>query len=295
MSSFTKPETKSMKSSEIDSVMGTVLGQVFVNLPWSYVGRFIDLFLENRMNVELGFTALDLESCTTGEVFAAAVRIRERGGRISFHGPFFDLNPGSVDPGIRELTRSRFESLFRLVETALPEQVVLHTGFDPRHHPGRNDDWVQNSLSTFEALARRAEKLECTLVLENVFEQGPQLHRELLSRVNSPRLGFCLDVGHQQAFSRQPLDKWLQELWPYLKEVHLHDNDTSSDAHLPVGAGTVDFDKLFGFLTQKRISPQLTVEPHQVEHLYETLAGLASLASFSEFLGTCRKDAWSPA
>lgn len=291
MSSLTQPEFKPMKSREIDSGMWRVLRQVFVNLPWSYMGRFIDLFLENGMNVEVGFTAADLESCSPGDVRAVVARIRGKGGRISFHGPFWDLNPGSVDPGIREITRLRLESLFQLVETVVPEQVVLHTGFDPRHHRAHRREWIENALSTLEPFARRAERLNSTLVLENVFEEGPELHLELLERINSARLGFCLDLGHQHSFSETAMDRWLQATWPYLKEVHLHDNDSSCDAHLPVGAGTIDFDKLFGFLIEKRISPMLTVEPHTVEHLYETVAGLARLSSFDDFLGACRENA----
>lgn len=273
-----------MKSRKIDSAMRNVLRHVFVNMPWSFRGLFMDLALENRMNIELGFAASDLESCSPGDVYAAVARVRERGGKITFHGPFWDLNIGSVDPAIRQVVRTRFDSLFELIETVLPERVVLHTGFDPRHHRGHRGEWIENGLSTLEPFVRRAERLDLTLVLENVFEEGPDLHLELLQRINSPRLGFCLDLGHQHAFSQTSLDKWLAATWPYLKEVHLHDNDNSFDAHLPVGTGSIDFEFLFGFLIEKRVWPLLTVEPHTVEHLYETLAGLARLASFDAFL-----------
>ncbi len=272
--------------------MRAVLRQVFVNMPWSYIGDFMDLILENRMNVEVGFSAADLEGCSTRDVCAVLGRIRRTGAGISFHGPFWDLISGSVDPEIRKVTASRLGSLFELVEAVMPRQVVLHTGFDPRHHLGHRGVWIENCLSTFEPFVRRAEQLDCTLVLENVFEEGPELHLELLERMNSARLGFCLDLGHQHSFSQTSLDKWLEAIWPYLKEVHLHDNDSSSDAHLPVGAGTIDFDRLFGFLKEKRISPLLTVEPHTVEHLYETLAGLSRLASFGDFIGPCRENDW---
>ena len=125
--------------------------------------------------------------------------------------------------------------------------------------------------------------LRIPLVLENVWEQDPELHLELLEGIRSPWFGFCLDVGHQNSFSRTTLDKWLQMTWPYLKEVHLHDNDGSFDTHLPVGLGSIDFDCLFGFLSEKKISPLLTMEPHTIEHLYESLAGLAAMGSFCKF------------
>ncbi|MGC9196656.1 MAG: sugar phosphate isomerase/epimerase family protein [Syntrophobacteraceae bacterium] len=275
-----------MKCLDIDLAMRKVLRHVFVNMPWSYRGLFIDLVVENRMNVELGFAAADLESCSPGEVCEAVSRIRQRGGKITFHGPFWDLNIGSVDPAIREVARSRFESLFCLIQAVLPERVVLHTGFDPRHHRSQRGEWVENALLTLEPFVRRAELLDSTLVFENVFEEDPALHLELLERIKSRQVGFCLDVGHQHAFSKTALDIWLQAVWPYLKEVHLHDNDSSLDAHLPVGSGTIDFDLLFGFLLERGICPLLTIEPHTVEHLYETLAGLARLASFDAFLAS---------
>jgi sugar phosphate isomerase/epimerase len=273
-----------MKSRGIDLEMRNVLRHVFVNMPWNHRGNFMELVLENHLNIELGFSAADLESCSPGEVHDMVGRVRDRGGKITFHGPFWDLNLGSVDSAIREVVRSRFDRLFQLVETVLPERVVLHTGFDPRHHRGQRVEWMENALATLAPFVRRAEAVGVTLALENVFEDDPQLHVELLERIKSTRLGFCLDMGHQHSFSRTPLDQWLEATWPHLKEVHLHDNDSSFDAHLPVGAGTIDFDLLFGFLIARRVSPLLTVEPHKEEHLYETLSGLARLASFDHFL-----------
>jgi sugar phosphate isomerase/epimerase len=272
-----------MQGFEISPAMRAVLGQVFVNMPWRFMGRYIDLVLENAINIEIGFGAEDLESSSAGAICAGVGQIREQGNRITVHGPFWDLCPGSIDPEIRKVALSRLECLFDLVEKIRPEQVVCHTGFDPRHHGGHRRQWIENSLSTWAPFVRRAEILRTPLVLENVFENGPEFHLELLEGLKSPWFGFCLDVGHQQSFSLTTLDKWLQVVWPYLKEVHLHDNDGSFDAHFPVGSGTIDFDYLFRFLSEKKISPLLTMEPHTVEHLYGTLAGLAAMKSFEKF------------
>jgi sugar phosphate isomerase/epimerase len=268
--------------------MRAVLGQVFINMPWHFIEQYIDLVIENGINIEIGFGAEDLEKSSAGAVGAVVGRMREKGNRITVHGPFWDLCSGSVDPGIRKVTVSRLESLFEVVEKIRPEQVVCHTGFDPRHHRGHRRVWIESSLSTWAPFVQRAETLGIPLVLENVWEEDPELHLELLEGMGSPWFGFCLDVGHQNSFSRTTLDKWLMATWPHLKEVHLHDNDGSFDTHSPVGVGSIDFDYLFGFLSEKKISPLLTMEPHTIEHLYETLAGLAAMASFSEFVDSRR-------
>ena len=57
-------------------------------------------------------------------------------------------------------------------------------------------------------------------------------------------------------------------------KVHLHDNDSTHDFHLPVGKGTIDFGFLFEFLEERNKRPILTLEPHKKEHLLETLQGL---------------------
>ncbi len=286
MSSLTEPASESMQGHEISPAMRAALGQVFLNMPWRYMGRYIDLIVENGINIEIGFGADDLESSSAGAVCAAIGRMREKGTRITLHGPFWDLCSGSIDPEVRRVTVSRLDSLFDLVEKIRPEQVVCHTGFDPRHHRGHRREWIENSLSTWAPFVRRAEILGTPLVLENVWEEDPELHLELFEGIQSPCFGFCLDIGHQHSFSRTTLDEWLSATWPYLKEVHLHDNDGSFDTHSPVGSGTIDFDHLFYFLGEKKISPVLTMEPHTVEHMYETLAGLAAMASFNELVNS---------
>ena len=275
-------------SFEISPAMRAVLRHVFVNMPWSHISKYIDLVVENGMNLEIGFGADELESVSAGALSAVVDRMRGSGCRITVHGPFWDLCSGSVDYRIREVTQSRYGALFDLVEKIRPEQVVCHTGFDPRHHRGHRGVWIDNSISTWAPFVRRAQTLRTPVVLENVWEEDPSLHLELFGGIKSPWFGFCLDTGHQHSFSKTALDKWLDATWPYLKEIHIHDNDGAYDSHLPVGAGTIDFDYLFNFLAKKGISPVLTLEPHTIEHMAGTLAGLAAMASFNQYVSTRR-------
>ena len=68
------------------------------------------------------------------------------------------------------------------------------------------------------------------------------------------------------------LTLWLERLGRYVGELHLHDNEGSTDDHLPVGKGNFPFDRLFAFLRGKGISPIVTVEPHTEQNLWDTLA-----------------------
>jgi sugar phosphate isomerase/epimerase len=258
----------------LDESMLSMLGRVHVNMPWKFLPRYIEPVLQLGMNVEIGFEAEELDRISRSEARAIAERLQKRGCRTTLHGPFWDLAPGSRDPLVRRISSLRLQQFFDLIGVFNPVQVVCHTGYDPRHHQDDTVMWIERSLSVWEPLVERAESLNVFLLLENVWEHGPEFHREILGSINSPRLGFCLDVGHQHSFSNTTLREWLEALSDYLGEVHLHDNDGTCDAHLPVGDGSIDFSLLFEFLKAKAKMPLLTLEPHREEHLVQSLAGL---------------------
>jgi sugar phosphate isomerase/epimerase len=252
---------------------------VHINIPWKLLPGYFDLILALRMNVEIGFEGEELDRISREELKPFAERLQKLGCAISLHAPFWDLCPGSLDPLIRKVAHSRLNQFFDLLAIFGPIHVVCHTGFDDRHHRGYRQFWLEKSLTIWEPLVRRAESLRVPLLIENVWEQTPDFHGELLRSIDSPWFGFCLDVGHQHSFSKTDLLVWLEHLGEFLKEVHLHDNDGSHDDHLPVGAGNIDFLLLFDFLQRRNINPTLTLEPHEEQHLYASLAGLHGIFS----------------
>ena len=134
---LTKLESESLKGHEISPAMRAVLGHVFVSMPWNYLDRYIDLVLENKINVEIGFGTDVLQMDQTGIVCATVGRMRDEQCRFTVHGPFWDLCSGSIDPGIREVTRSRLGSLFDLAE-------LIHAGADrlPYRFRSKASSWA---------------------------------------------------------------------------------------------------------------------------------------------------------
>jgi sugar phosphate isomerase/epimerase len=261
----------------LDDVALKTLKQIHVNMPWRYLPDYLETVIEMQINVEIGLEAEQLDGVPRSVFRSVAENLHRAGCRITLHGPFWDLSPGSSDSLIRQVSQFRFHQLLDLVEVFQPIQVVCHTGYDPSHHGGHRDFYLERSLAIWEPLVARAEKSSVPLLLENVWEQGPEFHREFLTAIDSPCCGFCLDVGHQHSFSRTALSTWLETLGEFLREVHLHDNRGNHDDHLPVGQGTFDFESLFGLFRIRGISPLITLEPHREEHLVESLAGLAKV------------------
>jgi sugar phosphate isomerase/epimerase len=67
----------------------------------------------------------------------------------------------------------------------------------------------------------------------------------------------------------------MSSLKPYLIELHLHDNDRSSDQHLPVGDGTFDFKGFFGLLGNTECIH--TLEAHSTQSVLKSMKALKAL------------------
>jgi sugar phosphate isomerase/epimerase len=254
-----------------------------VNAPFrQLVDSYLDLFLRYRINPEIGFDASVLDRRDELPLAQVARLFMEQGRTVTLHGPFMDLAPGAVDDKIREVTARRLLETMELVPLFRPLSVVFHVGYDDRRYQGFRQEWLAGSLATWEPIARRAEKLGVMVSLENVYEQTPDMIVALLDSLSSRNVGFCLDVGHQNAFSTTPLAEWLRALGSRLKEVHLHDNDGRGDDHQPIGRGSVAFSTLFAYLVDTGLQPVITLEPHTEASLWKSLEALETLWPWAE-------------
>jgi sugar phosphate isomerase/epimerase len=256
-----------------------LLRRVHVCIPWRMIPQYLAAVLRFQMNIEIGFEANDLDRCSRMDFRSVADQLLASTCAVTLHGPFWDLHPGSSDQLVRQLTSLRIHQFLDLVDIFQPLQVVCHTGYDPRHHGGYRSSWLDRSADFWEPLVKRVEDRHSAILIENVWEYDPEFHAQLIHKMDSPSFGFCLDLGHQNAFSRTPVTEWVQMLGSHLREIHLHDNSGDHDSHLPVGWGKIDFYGLFVLLENRAIRPLLTLEPHQEEHLGPSLKGLGSVLS----------------
>ncbi len=223
---------------------------------------------------EVYFNGFTLDHLSWKEVEKVSQALGEKNTPTTFHAPFMDLNPGAADERIREITVLRFQQVLKLASTFHPQNIVLHPGYDRWRYDDDVDLWLKNSLLTWKPLLEEAEALRLTMALENVFDENPEPLRRLLEEINSPVLGYCLDAGHANLFSRVPLEDWVGTLGTRLLEIHLHDNHGEADEHLPLGQGNIDFPGLFSCLEKKKIRPIYTLEPHEIAHLQPSLEAI---------------------
>jgi sugar phosphate isomerase/epimerase len=89
---------------------------------------------------------------------------------------------------------------------------------------------------------------------------------ELHRRVNHPRFGLTLDIGHLQCMGEMPsrphIERWKEVLW----NVHIEDMRRGVHDHLPFGEGEIDFAEVFGALRDVGYNGGLHVELSRHSH-----------------------------
>ena len=242
-----------------------------VHVPYPMLLERLGEVLEMGINPEVYIDGEFLEGAEASDL----VRIREGCGErrltITLHGPYEHLNPGSADEKKRTLTVSRYARAFEVASHLGPKNIVLHAGYKESWFDGEVKLWLEQSLKTWPAFVKEAERLGITIAAENIFEKGPGTLKLLVEEINSPNFRLCIDSGHLNVYSKAGFDEWFRALGPYVAEVHLHDNFGRIDDHLPVGDGTIDFPSFFKSLKAYSGDPVYTIEPHGEEVLFRAL------------------------
>jgi len=116
-----------------------------------------------------------------------------------------------------------------------------------------------------------ASRIGFRVAIENVFDDDPEALQMLIEKIDNRDFGFCFDTGHFNLFSRVPLEQWFMALGRHLVEVHLHDNDGKTDAHLAIGSGNIDFKTFFVLMKAHAPIPVFTIEAHDKDDIETSL------------------------
>ena len=151
---------------------------------------------------------------------------------ITVHGVGFDLNPGSPDKKVVELTKFRYKQCVNIAKILDASYVVFHSQINP---------WIRDKKVLEKKAARQvgfwqeiAEDIgshKLKALIENVYEDDYSDLLMLVEKINNPKVGVCFDTGHMLSTSGQSMDEWVKNLKPFIEMIHLHWNDGSYDAH----------------------------------------------------------------
>lgn len=128
-------------------------------------------------------------------------------------------------------------------------------------------DSLNMNVENFRQYAEWAEPYGLTIAIENMREKiqgrrfggGPEDLLELIEQLAHPIFGICWDTGHANISGVDQVEA-LRLVGPYLKALHINDNDGINDLHQLPGQGTIDWASLVNTLHQISYPGDFTFE-----------------------------------
>ena len=142
--------------------------------------------------------------------------------------------------------------------------VVFHTG---RIGGFRQElyvkQWMEQNQRFFRKLA--GEYPDIHIYLENMFDEAPDILAELAKKMKDVQnFGICLDYAHA-SLTNCPGKEWIQNLGPYIRHMHLNDNDLATDLHQPIGDGRIDWQMFEQLMKQYAVEASALIEVKGIE------------------------------
>lgn len=195
-------------------------------------------------------------------------------GKVSsLHGAFIDVNPGSGDGAIRELSERRYDESCRKAIECGAKNVVFHSTCFPFLRGAYLEAWADKCAGFYNRLAEKYSGLD--LFVENSADIDPDPIFEMMKRINAKNVKVCLDLGHIN-YSSAPVEKWFEKLGEKTGYLHLSDNMGIYDDHLPLGCGTVDWKKDFALCSFLPENIPVTLEVGGIDGIKSSLDFLSS-------------------
>lgn len=177
----------------------------------------------------------------------------------TLHGAFLDVTIHSQDSLIRAVSEQRVRQCMDIAEKMGIRGVIFHTNTVPNF---RVDYYQKNWVECNERFWRQILKEYPTVsvFIENMFDEEPKLLSELAQQMqDEERFGICFDYAHAQVFGHG-IDEWIEKLGPYVKHMHINDNNLETDLHQSVGKGKIDWQIYDEKLREAQITSTVLIE-----------------------------------
>ena len=134
-------------------------------------------------------------------------------------------------------------------------------------------------IDRIKYLVDLAEQKNVNIALENL--RRPEYLQFVFENIQSSRLGFCYDSGHENCYT-----KGIDLISLYGKKLmalHLHDNDGTDDQHRIPGEGTINWDSIVRKIKQTTYRGAVSLEvSNEFSELYSNISAQEFLKMANE-------------
>lgn len=164
---------------------------------------------------------------------------------VFLHSPTIDLNPASLNPGIREETLKQLKETLDFAVKIDAEAITTHPGLIHRLEDRVRNYAMKHSIETLKQANNYAKDVGIKFSVENMpnkyayFCNSADEHKKFLESCDCYA---TLDVGHANTTGDVKSFFEMDNIAYY----HLNDNDGKKDQHLTLGDGNLDIQLLNG-------------------------------------------------
>lgn len=204
------------------------------------------------------------------EIIEAYAKLRSDFSKDTMHGAFLDVTVHSSDAKIREISELRVRQSMDIAKEMGLRGVVFHTnrlyGFrDAVYLKG----WKETNKRFFAGICESYPNQQ--IFMENMFDEAPDVLCGLAEEMTDyGNFGVCLDYAHG-VISDTPVVEWMKQLAPYVRHMHINDNDLKNDLHAPLGEGQINWKTFVKELEEYKIDASILIEVSGMEKQKKSL------------------------
>ena len=203
----------------------------------------------------------------------------------SLHAPHAGVETGTKDYYDYEKIMKYLNKAYKVALELGCTEMVVHNGYKvgTYYYP----KYIERSINFWKNFLSDKDN-SITICLENQFELDSDMLIQIIDGVADNRLKVCLDIGHANANSIMPVEKWIETLGDRIAYYHLHNNhgkqsipDHNDDEHLGINNGTIDIEKVLEY--SEKYSPNAIWNlESKIEYQNEDIEKLKSLGYIKE-------------
>lgn len=204
------------------------------------------------------------------EIIDFYAKVRNDFSKDTMHGAFLDITVHSTDQRMKEISELRVRQSMDVAKEMGLRGVVFHTN---RIYAFREENYLKNweeaNYRFFTTLCEEYPNQQ--IFMENMFDESPDMLIRLAERMKDcTNFGVCLDYGHG-AISDIAESGWMRLMAPYVKHMHINDNDGSNDLHLALGDGRLKWKKFTKEIADYQMDTTVLIEVKGIEKQRKSL------------------------
>ncbi len=199
-------------------------------------------------------------------------------GYCTLHGAFLDVTVFSDDSLIARASDYRVEQSLTIAKRLGAKGVIFHTNYIANFKTDSyRDSFVKKNAAYWSEKLLKYPDIQ--IYMENMFDDTPELLAELAEELKGYKnFGVCFDYAHAHVFGNPgEIGLWVRSLAPYVKHLHINDNDFRQDLHLAVGDGKIDWKLFKNYYENYFPDATVLIEVNGMEKIRKSLDFLESL------------------